>query len=163
MLRKHSKHGFTLVEILIVVILLGILASVVLAMFRPATTDARQAALSENLGTLRAQIQLYTLQHDDTSPDLSTTNSLPLIWDPLIAQTTDRGGNARGPYLPSIPRNPLNNYTDIAIVLTDPAFGAAVVGAGVGYVYNPNNGFIWGTNTAGDKVYNEGNPQDPNN
>jgi prepilin-type N-terminal cleavage/methylation domain-containing protein len=103
MLGKHNKHGFTLVEILIVVILLGILASVVLAMFRPATTDARQAALSENLGILRAQIQLYTLQHNDTSPDLSTT------WDPLIAKTTDRGGNARGPYLPSIPRNPLNN------------------------------------------------------
>ncbi|MCY2953218.1 MAG: type II secretion system protein [Planctomycetota bacterium] len=157
MLRKHSKHGFTLVEILIVVILLGILASVVLAMFRPATTDARRAALSENLGILRAQIQLYTLQHDDTSPDLSTT------WDPLIAQTADRGGNARGPYLPSIPRNPLNNNTDIAIVATDPAFGDAVSQAGVGYVYNPNNGFIWGTNTAGDKVYNEGNPQDPNN
>lgn len=157
MLRKHNKHGFTLVEILIVVILLGILASVVLAMFRPATTDARQAALSENLGTLRAQIQLYTLQHDDTSPDLSTT------WDPLIAQTTDRGGNARGPYLPSIPRNPLNNNTGIAVVATDPAFGDAVSQAGAGYVYNPNNGFIWGTNTAGDKVYNEGNPQDPNN
>ncbi len=157
MMHKHSKRAFTLIEILIVVILLGILASVVIAMFRPATTDARQAALSENLGILRAQIQLYTLQHNDQTPDLSAN------WDALITTTTDLMGNPRGPYLPSIPRNPLNNNYGIAIVATDPAFGDPVNGNGIGYVYNPNNGFIWGTNTAGDRVYNEGNPQDANN
>ena len=157
MIRKNSKRGFTLVEILLVVILLGILATVVMALFRPVTQDSRKAAISETLGRLRAQIQLYTLQHDDASPDMSGN------WYALTTRTTDSQGNNRGPYLPSVPRNALNGFSTVAVVATDPVFGDAVAGSGIGFVYNPNNGFIWATNTTGDKVYNEGNPDDPNN
>ena len=158
MVRKNPQRGFTLVEVLIVVTLLGILASVVIATFKPATQDARKASLSETLGTLRAQIQLYTLQHDDQTPDLNGVN-----WDPLVTQTVDASGAQRGPYLPSVPRNSLNNNFAISVVAADPAFGSPVADAGIGFVYNPNNGFIWATNTAGNKIYNEGDPQDPNN
>lgn len=162
-MRNRTIHhrGFTLVEILIVVIILGVLAGIVIPLFANATSDARKAALSDQLHTVRVQIQLYTLQHGDTRPVLTGST-----WDPLTTQTLF--GNpaiACGPYLPSVPKNTLNGFSDIAVVNVDPVFGSgvAVVGANIGFVYNPINGVIWGTNTTGLLVYNEANPNDPNN
>ena len=43
--RNVRKGGFTLVEILIVVIILGILAAIVIPNFTNASTDARRASL----------------------------------------------------------------------------------------------------------------------
>jgi hypothetical protein len=59
--------------------------------------------------------------------------------------------------------NPLNGYTDVLAVTADQAGGDAVATANVGFVYNTNNGKLWATNTAGNKVYNEINPADPAN
>ena len=44
-----------------------------------------------------------------------------------------------------------------------PRTGAAVGTADIGFVYNTVNGKMWGTNTAGDKIFNEIDPSDPNN
>jgi prepilin-type N-terminal cleavage/methylation domain-containing protein len=159
--RNIHHRGFTLVEILIVVIILGVLAGIVIPLFANATTDARRAALSDQLHTVRVQIQLYTLQHGDTRPVLTGSN-----WDPLITQTFYPTPLIPcGPYLPSIPRNTLNGYTDIVVVNTDPAWSAnvAALGTNIGFVYNPIDGVIWGTNTNGTLVYDEANPNNPKN
>lgn len=155
--RRKVARGFTLVEILIVVVILGILAALVLPQFTRATMDTKKAALSDQLHNIRVQIQLYTLQHGDARPSLAAAD-----WSPLITATTYNSNNC-GPYLPSIPRNTINNFSNIAVVATDPAWGDPVVGANIGFVYNPNNGVIWGTNRAGDKVYDESNPANPAN
>ena len=65
--RKNNK-GFTLVEILIVVIILGILAAIVIPQFTNASTDARKNSLSSQLQTMRSQFELYKLQHNDKLP-----------------------------------------------------------------------------------------------
>src|ERR1700689_507338 len=59
--RKNRQRaaGFTLVEILIVVIILGILAAIVLPQFSNASQTARQNALKDELRFLRSQIQIY--------------------------------------------------------------------------------------------------------
>lgn len=158
MSKRNGQSGFTLIEILIVVIILGILAAIVMPMFAHATSDAKRAALSDQLHGIRVQIQLYTLQHGDTRPDLTAAN-----WDALTTVTTSPDGKNCGPYLPTVPRNPLNQFSDVAVVAADPTWGDAVSGANIGFVYNPNSGVIWGTNTAGNKVYNEADPNDPNN
>src|SRR4051794_25278458 len=67
---RSRKGGFTLVEILIVVIILGILAAIVIPQFTNASTNARVASTVSQLQSLRSQIQLYKLQHNDTLPDL---------------------------------------------------------------------------------------------
>src|ERR1051326_3892896 len=82
MCSSSYRRAFTLVEILLVVIVLGILASIVIPLFASAPGDARRGALCDQLHTLRAQIQLYTLQHGDVRPDLGAS------WDDLINQTT---------------------------------------------------------------------------
>lgn len=66
MLRKEG--GFTLVELLIVVIILGILAGVVIPQFTSSTEDAKLSALDSDLGSMRNAIELYYTQHDATYP-----------------------------------------------------------------------------------------------
>ena len=60
--------GFTLVEILIVVVILGILAAIVIPRFSQASSEARLNTLLGNLQTVRSQIQLYKVQHEDLLP-----------------------------------------------------------------------------------------------
>ena len=162
--RTTRKGGFTLVEILIVVIILGILAAIVIPQFTSASQDARKNSLTSQLQTLRSQIELYKLQHLDSLPTglVATTTS----WAQLINKTDQNGSTAAstatvfGPYLQAIPTNPLNNYTDISVVTTDAVASGAVSGATKGFVMNSVNGKIWGTSKTGGFVYNE-NPQDP--
>ena len=71
-IRRTRKSGFTLVEILIVVIILGILAAIVIPQFTNASQDARKNSLSSQLQTVRSQIELYKLQHKDQVPLLMT-------------------------------------------------------------------------------------------
>ncbi|MBK7235836.1 MAG: prepilin-type N-terminal cleavage/methylation domain-containing protein [Sterolibacteriaceae bacterium] len=61
--RIQRQDGFTLVELLIVVIILAILAAIVIPQFSSATTDAQEAALDSNLGGLRNAVELYKAQH----------------------------------------------------------------------------------------------------
>ena len=159
MFRTNRKNqAFTLVEILIVVVILGILAAIVIPRFANASKDAKRAALSSQLNAVRAQIQLYTIEHGDQRPPNLNGNN----WTDLTTQTIYNGTN-RGPYLPNTPINPLNGFTNIVVVAADPSWGDPGVGANIGFVYNSNNGFIYGTSQLGDKVFNESTPLDPAN
>ncbi len=65
---KLVQRGFTLVELLIVVIILAILAAIVIPQFSSASTDAQEAALDSNLNALRSAIELYKVQHNGNYP-----------------------------------------------------------------------------------------------
>ena len=110
-LHNRVFRAFTLIEILIVVVILGILAAVVVPQFSDASSDAKLSALQTNLQTVRSQLQLYKLQHDETWPSLAG-------FEKQMTQATDAAGKPAppgttgfpyGPYLLSIPDNP---YTD---------------------------------------------------
>src|SRR5438874_12058827 len=102
---KMYRSAFTLVEILIVVIILGILAAIVIPQFTNASQDARESSLLSQLQTLRSQIELYKLQHKDKLPDLVTN------WDPMTTKSDIDGGVAGaldyGPYMQAAPTNPV--------------------------------------------------------
>src|SRR5437868_4840092 len=55
---KKTNRGFTLVEILIVVIILGILAAIVIPQFANASSDARLTNLRTSLANVRNQIEI---------------------------------------------------------------------------------------------------------
>ncbi len=59
------QQGFTLVELLIVVIILSILAAIVIPQFSASTDDAKAASLDSTLGNLRSMIDLYYQQHGE--------------------------------------------------------------------------------------------------
>jgi general secretion pathway protein G len=130
---RNRKSGFTLVEILIVVIILGILAAIVIPQFAGASNDARTSNLQSQLQTLRSQIELFKLQHGDTPPKLISVG-----WSDLTAVTTYANQNF-GPYMQQTPVNALSNTATVA----------AAAGANVGWVYNETTGAISACDKAG--------------
>ena len=60
---KRMKKAFTLIEILIVVVLLGILAAIVIPNFSNASDTARASMLADNLRIFRTQLPVFKAQH----------------------------------------------------------------------------------------------------
>src|SRR5215218_1966694 len=65
---QQRESGFTLVELLIVVIILAILAAIVIPQFSSASTDAQESALDSNLAAMRSAVELYKVQHGAAYP-----------------------------------------------------------------------------------------------
>jgi len=147
--RTSSRKGFTLVEILIVVIILGILAAIVIPQFTNASTDARKSNMASQDQTIKSQISLYMLQHGDTAPAVASLF-------PNLTAVTDAAGNLSGatgfnsvtsfgPYLQATPVNPLTNSS--TIVTLPGGTGTATSG----WYYNPGTGEFHGVNSVGAK------------
>src|SRR6266403_1426440 len=81
---RHAR-GFTLIEILIVVLILGILAPIVIPQFSNASTSAKTSAVTSTAQSLRQQVGLYKLQHNDTLPSAAN------FWH-LMTTATDSAG-----------------------------------------------------------------------
>lgn len=71
MSRPSIRTGFTLIEILIVVVIVGILASMVVPKFADARRDASVSSVRNQLQTLRAQLEVYRIQFKGASPEAS--------------------------------------------------------------------------------------------
>jgi len=142
----RSQRGFTLIEILIVVIILGIMAAIAVPAFNTYGRTARESSLVSTVRTLRSQIQAYRLQHGDELPDLAAASTAGNHFRPLTDQTTYSGKNC-GPYLTSVPVNALTNGSVVMNVATMNASGLPdpVPGADFIYDFSGVTGAIWGT------------------
>src|SRR4051812_15890238 len=85
----RRKRAFTLIEILIVVVILGILAAIVIPQFSNASHVARENSLKDDLRYLRTQVAVFKAQHRDVPPGYPSGNiaSTPTSAD-FIAQMT---------------------------------------------------------------------------
>lgn len=135
-MRTRTQKGFTLVEILIVVVILGILAAIVIPQFSEASTEAKISSSLSSLQTLRSQISLYKIQHNDTPPALETFAEQMERYSDADGTTTSKTKTTTciyGPYVQSVPKNPWNNSSDISATDT----------TGVGWVYKADTGNIY--------------------
>lgn len=90
---RTRMKGFTLVEILIVVVILGILAAIVVPQFTNASNEAVKGALSSQLQTINSQVELYRVRNQGAFPEFGgATND---GWGALVG----------GEYLKEAPRN----------------------------------------------------------
>jgi len=153
--RRGRSDAFTLIEILIVVIILGILAAIVIPKFAGATTTSRKVSLRSELRTIRGAIQLYRVEHRDTVPDLVGTN-----WDAITTYSDINGNIAAapdlttippincGPYLKEAPYNPLADSRTID----------SAAAAGVGWVYDSSTGVLQATEDVVGTIFDETAP-----
>jgi general secretion pathway protein G len=102
MARSHKNKrsaGFTLLEMMIVMIVMGILISIALPIYTTSLLRAREAVLRQDLFTLRSLISQYTLDKQKAPQSL----------DDLI----------QGGYLKIIPKDPMTNESNWEVVQED--------------------------------------------
>lgn len=158
------QRGFTLVELLIVVIILAILAAIVIPQFTSATADAQESALDANLAGLRSAIELYKVQHNGKYPGAvaatgatctvgtagtGAINTEQAVIDQLTKYSSASGTTCSGadpttpfgPYLrKGIPADPISNSAAIAVATAGiPLAPAAATG---GWAYDVKTGQI---------------------
>jgi len=137
---RKSEQGFTLVELLIVVIILAIMSAIAIPQFGSSTEDAKVSSLETNLAELRAAVELYYHQHNSRYPgsydEADGTTALTIPADAQAAfiaqltQYTDRNGKVAGvkdatfkygPYIKksTLPKNPFLDGTAAVGVVAD--------------------------------------------
>lgn len=136
--RFTPYRAFSLVELVIVIVIIGIIAAIAVPRFSAATGNAETGSVQGSLIVLRNAIDLYTAEHSNDTP-----TGLP---DQLL-QTTDISGATTGsdfgPYLRAEPANPLNANSKSFVNAAGAAAADSDCAAGIGWVYDQT----------GDKLY----------
>jgi general secretion pathway protein G len=89
---RKGERGFTLVELMIVMTIIGILASIAIPSYIRSVQKAKEAVLREDLHTLRTSIDSYTVDKEKAPQSL----------DDLV----------QAGYLKTIPNDPMTSRSD---------------------------------------------------
>lgn len=146
-MRNQVRKAFTLVEILIVVVILGILAAIVIPQFTSASQEAQVGNVQTQLQTIRSQIELFRVRNNGTVPvllgdqDASFEDLLRGRGNTFGLDITNIPGREQDPYTRTRPVNPRTGTNEV-ITSNDPRADARVeVAAGdAGWLYDPTTG-----------------------
>ena len=90
--QRHGESGFTLIELMIVMAIIGLLSAIAVPIYLRAVQRAKEAVLKEDLHTMRQAIESYTVDKEKAPQGL----------DDLV----------QAGYLKAIPKDPITNQTD---------------------------------------------------
>ena len=65
---KKSRLAFTLIELVVVILILGIIATVAVPRVVRSTSNAAESAIKQDLASIRSAIELYASDHGGTFP-----------------------------------------------------------------------------------------------
>ncbi len=136
-----NQKGFTLIELVVIIVILGILAAVAIPKYQNLTTEARESSTRAALGGLRSGITIYYANQAVTTgtavwPSLANLETVGVVMEQ------------------SIPSNPYQTNAPDSIV-TGVTQGVLVGGgARGGWAYDAATGIIWpNTNAAGENAW----------
>lgn len=133
----RDQKGFTLIEMIIVVIIMGILAAVIIPRISMTTDDAKLSTTKTDLSAMRSSVEIYFAQHNNEYPGAkSITGGTPA--DAAVAATaflqqltqyTEADGTVSatktadakyGPYIKggALPTNPYNDSNAVVCDIT---------------------------------------------
>lgn len=121
------KSGFTLVELVVVVLILGILAAIAAPKIITNTGEAEDSGIAQTLSNIRDAIELYRAESGVYPPNASAN-----------ALHTELDGYLRGANFPKV-KVGAQNSADIVNDMVEPVTST---GGAQGWVYNPNSGEI---------------------
>ncbi len=147
---ETDSLAFTLVEILIVVVLLGIIAAVVIPKFSNASDMARASMLADDLRVIRTQVQIFKSQHLGVPPGYPNCNPSASPTEEAFIEQMTKASNATGetaepgtpgykfgPYLREIPTNPINGKNSVLIIGNGQSFPNSADDTH-GWIYQPS-------------------------
>lgn len=145
-----AMRGFTLIEILTVVIILGVLAAMVVPQLSTATTAARHSMLADDIRVSRTQVLIFKWQHRGVPAgypgmDRSKAPTEAAFISQMTLSSTSAGETAAvgtdgfpyGPYMREIPSNPVNGKSSIQIIGDNAAFPTEADDSH-GWIYQPS-------------------------
>ena len=147
LLHKGSRRAFSLIELIIVLVIIGVLAAIAIPRMSRGAEGAADTGLIGSLAVVRSGIDLYAAEHTGAFPTFASfVAQMTTFTDDLGATSVTKGGAfIYGPYLRNIPVIPLG-----------PEKGQNGVGApgGLGtvaWIYDDTTGeIIAGTTTEAD-------------
>lgn len=128
---QRSHHGFSLVELAMVVAIMGVVAMIAAPRMSSAATTAGRSAMRANLRVLQDAADAYAAEHGDlcVARELDGTVSDESVFLKRLVSYSDELGNVGtgiyGPYLLRIPRNPVNKLDTVRIDGAPPGSGTA--------------------------------------
>ena len=136
-----TSRAFTLIEVLIVVVILGILAAIVVPQFSNATEQATMGGTHDQLAKIRETIGVYYGRNQNAWPDIQ----------PGIGTW----GQVLGPgYMREVPTNLWVGNSDAGRTIVHGAGPDGAYQSGYGWIYNPATGDLWaGSYDAQDRPY----------
>jgi len=100
--RGHNstrENGFTLVELMVVMLIIGVLAAIAIPSYISSVKNAKEAVLKEDLHVLRNAIDSYTMDKEKAPQSL----------DDLV----------QSGYLKAIPKDPMTHSSETWVTTTD--------------------------------------------
>lgn len=135
----HSnERGFTLIELVIIIVILGILAAVAIPKYQDITGEAKEASARAALGSLRSGITIFYANQAVTTGTA--------IWPSVNELETPGTVMAQ-----AIPANPYQLEANAPDSIVTGVTKGTTVGARGGWAYNPGTGEVWpNTSTVGE-------------
>ena len=99
--RRSAEHGFTLVELMVVIVIIGLLAAIVTFNVLPLGDRGKITKAKADIATIEGALDLYKLQNDGYP---TTTDGLQALVSPPA--DADASKYQRGGYIKKLPNDP---------------------------------------------------------
>jgi general secretion pathway protein G len=105
---RRSQDGFTLIELMVVILIIGLLATIVVQSLRGATDKAKRVKAEADISEIKTALDRYYL---DVGSYPNTEQGLQaLVSAPNVGNVSQGGGaDYQGPYLEKLPPDPWGN------------------------------------------------------